>query len=138
MPIPDRVTTLVDGLPGHERPLRLAEPVQAATRRAFVLLRPDAVGCSPRPSPGSSAGVVVARRVAGPSFLVAVQVGGSTFTTLDPSGRFGEGDAVHVAWHPDDARVIEEQDDGSPAAAPGQRLRGAGTRAGAEVGGQGG
>ncbi len=76
--------------------------------------------------------------MAGPSFLVAVQVGTLTFTTLDPSGSFAEGDAVHVAWHPDDARVLEEHDDGTPAAAPGQRLRAAGARAGAEVGGQGG
>jgi ABC-type Fe3+/spermidine/putrescine transport system ATPase subunit len=133
----DRPPGLANGLPGHERPLRLAEPLQAGTRRAFVVLRPDAIRCSSRPSPGSSAGVVVARRVAGPSFLVAVQVGELTFTTLDPSGSFGEGDAVHVAWHPDDARVIEERDDGSPAAAPGQRLSAAGARAGAELDGKG-
>ena len=138
IPTPDRATALADGLPGHERPLRLTEPLQPATRRAFIVLRPDAVRCSSRASPGSSAGVVAARRVAGPSFLVTVQVEALTFTTLDPSGSFGEGDAVHVGWDPDDARIIEERDDGSPAAAPGQRLRGADARAEAEVGGTGG
>jgi putative spermidine/putrescine transport system ATP-binding protein len=123
------------GLPGHERPLRLARPLQAGTHRAFVVLKPEAIRCAARPSPGSSPGVVAARRVAGPSFLVAVAVGDVTFMALDPSGRFSEGDAAHVAWHPEETRVIEESGDGHPSTAPDQRLEAAGARAGAEIGG---
>jgi ABC-type Fe3+/spermidine/putrescine transport system ATPase subunit len=122
--------SLPNGLPGHARPLRLGSPLQPETRRAFVLLKPEAVRCLSEPSAESSPGVVVSRRVAGPSFLIGIAVGDLTFTALDGSGQIRDGDRVHVAWQPAEARVIEEDEDGTALTQPTRRLRPAGDASG--------
>jgi ABC-type Fe3+/spermidine/putrescine transport system ATPase subunit len=122
--------SLPNGLPGHARPLRLGSPLQPETRRAFVLLKPEAVRCLSEPSAESSPGVVVSRRVAGPSFLIGIAVGDLTFTALDGSGQIRDGDRVHVAWQPAEARVIEEDENGTALTQPTRRLRPAGDASG--------
>ncbi len=110
-------------LAGCPRPFRLLHPPRPETARIYVALRPEVIRCGATWTEGWTEGVVVARRYAGMSPMLAIEADGKDVLAVDATGEMRPGDAAWFDWSLEDAHVIEETEAGLPCPTPGQRLQ---------------